>query len=104
MAKGIWVIAEQKEGKLTKVTLELLSKATEMAQQAGEEVTVLLLGSQVEGLAAEMGAYGANKVMVFDHYICMNFHIKVIGHLPQGVEEENIVLLFTDYVPFFITS
>ena len=49
MATGIWVIAEQKEGKLKKVTLEMLSKAKEMA--GGEEVSALLLGSGVEGLA-----------------------------------------------------
>jgi len=64
MAKGIWVIAEQKEGRLKKVTLEMLSKAREMAQ--GEEVVALLLGSKIEGLAAELGPYGADKVLVFD--------------------------------------
>jgi len=64
MATGIWVIAEQKAGKLKKVTLEMLSKAKEMA--GGEPVTALLLGSGVEGLAAEMGPYGADNVLVFD--------------------------------------
>jgi electron transfer flavoprotein alpha subunit len=64
MATGIWVIAEQKEGKLKKVSLEMLSKAREMS--GGEEVTALLLGSGVEGLASDMGSYGANKVLVFD--------------------------------------
>ena len=62
MPQGIWVIAEQKEGKLKKVSLEMLSKAKEM----GEEVTALLLGSGVEGLAADLGQYGADKVLVFD--------------------------------------
>ena len=64
MATGIWVIAEQKEGRLKKVSLEMLSKAREMA--GGEPVTALLLGSGVEGLAAAMGPYGADKVLVFD--------------------------------------
>ena len=71
MAQGIWVIAEQKEGKLKKVTLEMLSKAKEMAQ--GQEVVALLLGSQVEGLAAEMGAYGADKVLVFDAEVLKDY-------------------------------
>ncbi len=62
MPQGIWVIAEQKDGKLKKVSLELLSKAKEM----GQEVTALLLGSGVEGLAAAMGQYGADKVLLFD--------------------------------------
>ena len=71
MAKGIWVIAEQKEGKLKKVTLEMLSKAKDMAQ--GEEVSVLLLGSKIEGLAGELGPYGANKVWVFDAEILKDY-------------------------------
>ncbi|MEW6444273.1 MAG: electron transfer flavoprotein subunit alpha/FixB family protein [bacterium] len=62
MAKGIWVVAEQRDGKLKKVTLEMISKAKAL----GDEVTVLLLGSQVEGLAAGLGAYGAARVLVFD--------------------------------------
>jgi len=66
MAKGIWVIAEQRDGKLKKVTLEMLSKAKEMAQQGGDEVTALLLGSKVEGLAADLGNYGADKVQVYE--------------------------------------
>ncbi len=71
MATGIWVIAEQKEGKLKKVSLEMLSKAKEMA--GGEEVTALLLGSGVEGLAAEMGPNGADKVLVFDADILKDY-------------------------------
>jgi len=42
--------------------------------------------------------------MVVHQHIGMNFNIKAVGHLPQGVEEENAILLFTDNVPFFITS
>ena len=62
MPQGIWVITEQKEGKLKKVSLEMLSKAREM----GQEVTALVLGSGIEGLAADLGQYGADKVLVFD--------------------------------------
>ena len=73
MAKGIWVIAEQRDGKLKKVTLEMLSKAKEMAQASGDEVTALLLGSGVEGLAAGMGPYGADKVLVCDADILKDY-------------------------------
>lgn len=73
MAKGIWVIAEQRDGKLKKVTLEMVSKAKELAAQSGEEVTVLMLGSGVEALAADLGAYGANRVLLFDAEILKNY-------------------------------
>jgi len=49
----------------------MLSKAKEMA--GGEPVTALLLGSGVEGLAAEMGPYGADSVQVFDADILKDY-------------------------------
>lgn len=87
MAKGIWVIAEQRDGKLKKVTLEMISKAKEIAAQSGEEVVVLLLGSQIEGLAADLGSYGATKVLVCDAEILKNYstdaYTKVIADAVQ---------------------
>jgi electron transfer flavoprotein alpha subunit len=35
--KGVWVFAEQRDGKLTPVSLELLGKAQELAEQLNEE-------------------------------------------------------------------
>ena len=61
---NILVIAEVKDGKLKKVTLEMLSKGKELAGKAGGALEGLLIGSGVEGLAAEMGQYGASKVYV----------------------------------------
>jgi electron transfer flavoprotein alpha subunit len=69
MPQGIWVICEQKEGKLKKVSLEMLSKAKEM----GQEVTALLLGSGVEGLAQNLGQYGADKALLFDADVLKNY-------------------------------
>ncbi len=63
---NILVIAEVKEGKLKKVTLELLSKGKELAAAAGGALEGCLVGSGVEALAAEMGQYGASKVYVAD--------------------------------------
>jgi electron transfer flavoprotein alpha subunit len=76
MAKGIWVLAEQKEGKLKKITLEMLTKAKDLAAQSGDEVVALLLGSNVEGLATELGQYGADKVFVFDAEILKNYTVE----------------------------
>jgi len=67
MAKGIFVIAEQRDGALRKVSFELVSAARKLADQAGEEVCAILLGSGIEGLAAELGKFGADKVFVGDN-------------------------------------
>ena len=65
--KGVWVFAEQREGKLARVSLELLGKAQELAGQLSDEVSALLLGSQVSAMADTLIEYGAEKVFLVEH-------------------------------------
>jgi electron transfer flavoprotein alpha subunit len=67
MAKGVFVIAEQRDGALRKVSFELASAARKLADQTGDEVSAILLGSGIEGLAAELGKFGVDKVFVGDN-------------------------------------
>jgi electron transfer flavoprotein alpha subunit len=57
MAK-VLVFAEQRDGKLKKASMEIVAAAS----KAGHETHVALLGSGVDGLAKEIGGYGASKV------------------------------------------
>jgi electron transfer flavoprotein alpha subunit len=66
MAKGIWVFAEQREGKIKNVTFELLSAGRKIADQTGEELCAVLFGKGVSGLAGALGEYGADKVYLAD--------------------------------------
>jgi electron transfer flavoprotein alpha subunit len=56
------VFLEHHEGALQKASLGVLSKAA----QLGGDVAGVVVGSGVEGLAAEAGKYGATKVYVAD--------------------------------------
>jgi electron transfer flavoprotein alpha subunit len=67
MAKGVFVIAEQRDGALRKVSFELASAAKKLADQTGDEVSAILLGSGIESLAAELGKFGVDKVFVGDN-------------------------------------
>jgi electron transfer flavoprotein alpha subunit len=60
--KGIWVFAEQRDGKLADVSLEMLGGAKKLASKTGEQVSAVLLGDKVGGIAEELGAYGADKI------------------------------------------
>ena len=62
--KGVWVFCEQRDGKLMPTDLELISEARKLADDLGTTVTGLLLGDNVEGLASELGGYGADAVKV----------------------------------------
>ena len=61
--KNIWVYAEQRNGKLMNVALELIGEACRLAGEIGEgtEVCTLLVGNDIEHLAQECFDYGADK-------------------------------------------
>ena len=58
----IWVFAESAEGKATTATLEMLTKARELAGT----VEALYAGGDADALAAPLGEYGATKLFVID--------------------------------------
>ena len=64
--KGVWVFCEQRQGELQSTVLELVSEGRKLADDLGVELAGLLLGDNVEGLAKEIGAYGADKVILVD--------------------------------------
>lgn len=65
--KGVWVFAEQREGKIMSVSIELLGEGKKLAKEIGTELCAVLCGNNVAGLANELFAYGADKVYVADH-------------------------------------
>lgn len=64
--KNVYVFAEQREGKIQSVALELLGKARDLAEALNEKVCAVLLGSDVKGLAKDLIAHGADEVLVVD--------------------------------------
>jgi electron transfer flavoprotein alpha subunit len=67
MAKGVWIVAEQRDGAFRKISFELASTARKLADQLGEEVCAVLCGSGIEGIAGQLGKYGVDKVFVADN-------------------------------------
>lgn len=64
--KNILVFAEQHEGKLHPVCLELIGKARELAAGVGFSVSAVLIGEHVDACAQELRHYGVDKVYVYD--------------------------------------
>jgi electron transfer flavoprotein alpha subunit len=71
--KGIWVFAEQQNGKLNSTVLELLAKAQELKAHTGEEISAVLLGKNVSSLADTLFAYGADKVILVENDALENY-------------------------------
>lgn len=68
---GVWVFAEQREGKLMQVVIELLGEGKKLAESIGTELCAVLCGDQVENLAEELIGYGADKV-----YLAQSPHLE----------------------------
>ena len=64
--KGVWVFAEQRDGKLQGVAIELLGEGRKIADELGTELSAILLGHNVDDLAEELIKYGADKVIYAD--------------------------------------
>lgn len=64
--KGILVFAEQREGVLQNVGLELLGKAKELASQINEKVTAVLIGKNIKELSYTLAEYGADEILYVD--------------------------------------
>ncbi|MGG7164477.1 electron transfer flavoprotein subunit alpha/FixB family protein [Clostridium ihumii] len=94
--KGVWVFAEQRDGELQNVALQLLGKGREIADKLGVELTALLIGHNVEGMAKELTAHGADKVLLADkeelaHYTTDGY-AKVITDLANDFKPEVIII------------
>lgn len=62
---GVWVFAEQRDGRLKSVAYELLAEGRKLADKLGTEVCAVCLGHNVEG-AEQLVAYGADRVYLAD--------------------------------------
>lgn len=64
--KGVFTFAQQVDGKLTGISLELIGKGKDLAAALNTDVTAVLLGYDIKGLADELAEYGADRVIVVD--------------------------------------
>jgi electron transfer flavoprotein alpha subunit len=90
----VWVFAEQEDGSLSDVPLELLGRARVLADRLGVPVGSVLLGQNVESLAGRLIAQGSDRVYLVDAPLLAqyqtNSYAKVVcrlieKHAPQIV-------------------
>ena len=94
--KNVWVFCEQRQGVMMPTTFELISEGRKLANELGVELCGILLGDNVDGIAAELGEYGADKVYVYNSPLLKDFttdaYTKVIVEAVEELKPE--VLLF----------
>ncbi len=87
--QGVWVFAEQRAGKLSLVSLELLGKAQELAGELNQEVSALLLGSQVSAMADTLIRHGADRVYLVEHSALEDYRTIAYTEVIQELVNKN---------------
>ncbi len=94
--KNVWVFCEQRQGKMMPTTFELISEGRKLADELGVELCGILLGDNVDGIAKELGGYGADKVYVYNSPLLKDYttdaYTKVITDAVEEIKPE--ILLF----------
>ena len=71
--KGIWVFAEQKNGRVQSVAYELLGKAQELAKKLNTQVSAVLIGYKLEDQLDELVFCGADNIYLVEAPELANF-------------------------------
>ena len=73
--KNVWVFAEQRHGKLMNVALELVGEGRKLSREISDDTKVcaVLAGKDIEYLADELYAYGADCVYLLDHELLSQY-------------------------------
>ena len=86
--KGVFVFAQQVDNELSGIALELVGKGKDLAKDLGTEVTAVLVGSGIKGLADELAEYGADKVIVVDDPELKEYRTEPYAHALASVINE----------------
>lgn len=65
--RGVWVFAEQRDGNLLNVAIELVGEGRKIANALQTKLTAVLLGKDVDNLAEKLVKFGADTVLYADH-------------------------------------
>jgi electron transfer flavoprotein alpha subunit len=87
-SKSIWVYLEQESGLLESVSLELLAKGRQLADQMDWELCALALGHNVKYLVAQSFAFGVDQVWLADHPLLEHFTIEAYAHAAAQALEQ----------------
>ena len=86
--KGVFIFAQQVDNQISNIAYELLGKAKDLAADLQTEVTAVLVGSDVKGLADSLAEYGADRVIVVDDPELKEYRTEPYTHALASVIQE----------------
>ncbi len=94
--KGVMIYGEVLEGKLSGMAAELLGCGRKLADDLGQELSAVLVGSDVSSLAQEAITFGADKVYVVDDPLLKDYQTDSYASVMEKVANQvmpQIILL-----------
>lgn len=96
MAQGVFAITEQRDGEFRKVSFEAVSESRRVADGLGTDLTAVVLGAGIEGLAEELKKYGPDKIWVADDPALADYttdaYANILSGLIQSADPAVIIL------------
>ncbi len=89
MAQGVLVFAEYMDGAFRKIAFEAVSEGRRLADAINGPLIGVVLGAGVEGTAAELGKYGADKILVGDDPALADYTTEAYTNVLFDIVKEN---------------
>ncbi len=101
MANDVWALAEISNGKLAGISLQLASKAADLANQLGGSSAAVAMGTNTQAAAQELGDCGVKTVYasegtVYDEYLVQP-HVETLAALIQQHQPSLVLFGATNY-------
>ncbi len=75
-SRDVWVLAEELDGEIRPVVLELLGRAAALARTLGGSVAAVLLGGRLQRHAATLAAHGADRVLLAEDVALTPYNVE----------------------------
>lgn len=93
---NVWVIAEQRQGKIAPVTIELIGEGRKLADILKKELIVVVNGYQMKEEVEKLLHYGVNKVFYMESPLLKDFstdgYVKVFADLVLEKKPEIVLI------------
>ena len=97
---GIAVFCELKEDAFLPIALESLGVGRKLANESGQEVTAIIIGSNIGNLAAQAIAQGADRVYITDESQLKDYqpdaYLNIIAKIAAQIKPQIIIMGQTD--------
>ncbi len=96
MVKDVLVITERRNNEYRKVSCEAISEGRRIADGLGVDLSAVVLGHDIAGVAEELKEYGPDKILVADDQLLADYtsdtYTNVLADLIQSIETSIILI------------